>query len=226
MYLRAISCATAIGALLALPGMALAQATSPYPAPAPYSVYDTSSAWGLSNAGVPSGPYLKLGGGHSWDTGSRFGDSWTYGGGIGYRFLPWFRSDATFDYRPDFRDADRGGARFKNWSAMLNGYIDFNVPPIRPFIPFIGAGAGIAQNKVNGTIINVTGTSVPGSAKDQFAWQAMAGGSWYFTPSVALEVSYRYFHGGSAENIVATGFPTHTGDFDTHEVVGYLRFGF
>jgi opacity protein-like surface antigen len=68
--------------------------------------------------------------------------------------------------------------------------------------------------------------SVTGSTKDQFAWQAMAGASWYFTPTIALEVGYRYFHGGSAENAALTGFPTHSGDFDTHEVVGYLRFGF
>jgi opacity protein-like surface antigen len=192
-------------------------------------VYDSSPNWGLSNAGVPPGPYLKLGGGGSWTANSKFDDSFVAGGGVGYRFAPWFRSDVTFDYRPDFRDKALGNAEFRNWSAMLNGYIDFNVPPIRPLIPFIGAGAGIAQNKINGTIVNVAGTtvaSVTGSTKDQFAWQAMAGASWYFTPTVALEVGYRYFHGGSAENAALTGFPTHSGDFDTHEVVGYLRFGF
>lgn len=194
-----------------------------------YPVYDSSNAWGLSSAGVPSGPYLKLGAGHSWGADSRFDDSWLYGAGVGYRFLPWFRSDVTFDYRPDFHDKAFGGASFKNWSAMLNGYVDFNVPIIRPLIPYIGAGAGVAQNKVNGTTVTVSGTttaSLTGSTKDQFAWQAMAGASWYFTPTLALDVSYRYFHGGLAESGTATGFPTHHGDFDTHEVVGYLRFGF
>jgi opacity protein-like surface antigen len=225
MTLRAISLGmavgSAIGAALALPGAALAQTPTP--------VYDSSGAWGLSNAGVPPGPYLKLGGGHSWGASSRFDDSWLYGGGVGYRFAPWFRSDVTFDYRPDFHDSDYGNARFHNWSAMLNGYVDFNVPPIRPLIPYIGAGAGIAQNKLNGTTVTVGGTqvaSITGSTKDQFAWQAMAGASWYFTPTLALDVGYRYFHGGSAESGVATGFPTHSGDFDTHEIVGYLRFGF
>lgn len=192
-------------------------------------VYDTSSSYGLSNAGVPPGPYLKLGGGYSMGATSRFNNSYVAGAGLGYRFFPFFRSDITFDYRDHFRDKDFGNARFRNWSAMANGYVDFNLPFIRPLIPYIGAGAGIAQNKVNGTTVTVTGgtvNSITGSTKDQFAWQAMAGGSFYFSPTLALDVGYRYFHGGKAEGGVVTGFPTHTGDFDTHEIVGALRFGF
>lgn len=203
--------------------LARAQTSSPYP------VYDYSSAWGLSNAGVPPGPYVKVEGGHSWASGSRFDDDWVYGAGLGYRFLPWFRSDVTFDYRPGFHDADTGGARFRNWSAMLNGYVDLNVPIIRPLIPYVGAGAGIAQNKVNGTVVTVGGTTVAsatGSTKNQFAWQAMAGAAFYFTPTLALDFSYRYFHGGAAENGTAVGFPTRHGDFNTHELVAAVRVGF
>lgn len=223
----AILGSTLSAAILTTPALAQAQTTAPpY---SPYPAYDASTAWGLSNAGVPAGPYVKLGGGGSWSASSNFDDSYVVGGGIGYRFAPWFRSDVTFDYRPDIRDKALGNAKFQNWAAMLNGYIDFNVPPIRPLIPYIGAGAGIAQNKINGTIVTVGGTtvaSVTGSTKDQFAWQVMAGASWYFTPTIALDVSYRYFHGGSAEDATLTGFPTHSGDFDRHEVIGYLRFGF
>jgi opacity protein-like surface antigen len=214
--------ALALGSALAFMMISAAQAQSSPP-------YDTNPGWGLWNAGVAPGPYLKLGGGRSLGATSRFDDGWVYGGGLGYRFLPFFRSDVTFDYRSGFHDKAFGDARFRNWSAMLNGYVDFNVPIIRPLVPYIGAGAGIAQNKVNGTVVTVGGTevaSITGSTKDQFAWQAMAGGSWYFTPTYALDVSYRYFHGGKAESGTATGFPTHTGDFDTHEIVGYLRFGF
>jgi opacity protein-like surface antigen len=192
-------------------------------------VYDNSSSYGLSNAGVPPGPYLKLGGGYSMGATSRFDNSYVAGAGLGYRFFPFFRSDITFDYRGDFHDKDFGNARFRNWSAMANGYVDFNLPFIRPLIPYIGAGAGIAQNKVNGTTVAVTGgtvNSITGSTKDQFAWQAMAGGSFYFSPTLALDVGYRYFHGGKAEGGTVTGFPTHTGDFDTHEIIGALRFGF
>ena len=195
----------------------------------PSPPYDTSNSYGLSNAGVPAGPYLKLGGGYSMGAGSRFDNSYVAGAGLGYRFFPFFRSDITFDYRGDFHDKDFGNAHFRNWSAMANGYFDFNLPFIRPLIPYIGAGVGIAQNKVNGTTVTVTGgqvNSITGSSKDQFAWQAMAGGSFYFSPTLALDVGYRYFHGGKAEGGAVTGFPSRTGDFDTHEIVGALRFGF
>ena len=149
----------------------------------PSPPYDTSNSYALSNAGVPAGPYLKLGGGYSMGAGSRFDNSYVAGAGLGYRFFPFFRSDITFDYRGDFHDKDFGNAHFRNWSAMANGYFDFNLPFIRPLIPYIGAGVGIAQNKVNGTTVTVTGgqvNSITGSSKDQFAWQAMAGGSFYF----------------------------------------------
>jgi len=191
-------------------------------------VYDTSSSYGLSNAGVPAGPYLKLGGGYSMGATSRFDNGYVAGAGLGFRFFPFFRSDITFDYRGAFKDKAFGDARFRNWSAMANGYFDFNLPFIRPLIPYIGAGVGIAQNKVGGTTVTVGGTgpaSITGSSKNQFAWQAMAGASYYFSPALALDVGYRYFHGGKAESGTATGFPS-TGDFDTHEIIGALRFGF
>ncbi len=98
-------------------------------------VYDTSPNYGLSNAGIPAGPYAKLGGGYSMSAGSNFNNSYVVGGGLGYRFFPFFRSDVTFDYRPDFNYKPFGNASFKNWSAMLNGYVDFNLPFMRPLIP-------------------------------------------------------------------------------------------
>lgn len=219
--IRAVVLALAVS--VAAVSAANAQSSPPYP------VYDTSSGYGLSNAGVPPGPYLKLGGGYSMGASSRFDNSYVAGAGLGYRFFPFFRSDITFDYRGDFHDKAFGDAHFRNWSAMLNGYVDFNIPFIRPLIPYVGAGAGIAQNKVNGTTVAVTGgtvNSITGSSKDQFAWQAMAGASFYFSPTLALDVGYRYFHGGKAEGGTVTGFPTSTGDFDTHEIIGSLRFGF
>src|SRR5579864_8021085 len=87
--------------LLALAAAETAQAQGTAPPSSPY-VYDTSNVWGLSSAGVPPGPYFKAGIGKSWTANSKFDDSYVAGGGLGYRFAPWFRSDVTFDYRPDF----------------------------------------------------------------------------------------------------------------------------
>lgn len=208
-------------------GLLLAATTAAIAQPAP-QVSDQSDSFGLSKAGVYSGPYIKGGGGYSYSATSRFGDSPVFGGGVGWRFTPYFRMDATFDYRSDGKDNIAGGARFTNWAAMLNGYLDFNLPVIRPLIPYIGAGAGIDQNKVDGSTVTVSGTTVSnltGSSKNQFAWQAMAGVSYYFNPNLALDVGYRYFYGGRAESGSTSGFPVR-GDYSAHEVVGALRWGF
>ena len=212
-----------VAAALSLAAMAAASAQT-QPAP----VYDQSNSFGLSSAGVAPGPYIKGEGGYSASDSSRFGDSPVFGGGVGWRFSPWFRSDATFDYRSDGKDNVAGGARFTNWSAMLNAYIDLNLPFLRPLIPYVGAGAGIDQNKVGGSTVNAPGGTVAhltGSNKNQFAWQAMAGVSWYLTPRLAVDVAYRYFYGGRAESGVATGLPVR-GDYGAHEIIGGLRFGF
>ena len=190
--------------------------------------YDPNESFGLSHAGVAPGPYLKLGGGYSYGATNKFGDSPVFGGGIGFRFAPFFRMDATLDYRSDGTDKIAGGARFRNWAAMLNAYLDFNVPFIRPIVPYIGAGAGIDQNKVGSSTVTVGGTtpaSLTGSSKNQFAWQAMAGVSWYLASNLALDVSYRYFYGGRAESGSSAGFPVR-GDFTAHEIMGALRWGF
>jgi opacity protein-like surface antigen len=208
-------------------GLLLATAATAFAQSGPV-VIDPSDSFGLSNAGVSPGPYIKGGGGYSFSATSRFGDSPVFGGGVGWRFAPFFRMDATFDYRSDGKDNAAGGARFTNWAAMLNGYLDFNLPVIRPLVPYIGAGAGIDQNKVSGSTVTVSGTTVSnltGSSKNQFAWQAMAGVSYYFTRNLALDVGYRYFYGGRAESGATSGFPVR-GDYSAHEVVGALRWGF
>lgn len=212
--------------LAALVTLAAAGAASAQTAPAP--VYDPNNSFGLSNAGVLPGPYIKGGGGYSYSASSRFGNSPVFGGGVGFRFAPWFRTDATFDYRSDGKDLSAGGARFTNWSALLNGYIDLNLPFLRPLIPYVGAGAGFDQNKVAGSTVTVSGTTVShltGSNKNQFAWQAMAGVSWYLAPNLALDAGYRFFYGGRAESGAASGLPV-KGDYSAHEIVGALRIGF
>ncbi len=209
-------------------GLMLAGTAAAFAQGAPTPVYDQSNNFGLSNAGVYSGPYVRAGGGYSYSASSRFGDSPVYGGGVGWRFTPFFRMDATFDYRSDGKDKAAGNARLTNWAAMLNGYIDVNLPIIRPLIPYVGAGVGIDQNKVNGSIVTVSGTSTSsftGSSKNQFAFQAMAGVSYYLTTNLALDVGYRYFYGGRAELGSSSGLPV-KGDYSAHEIIGSLRWGF
>src|SRR5260221_3307065 len=118
--------------------VAAVSAANAQPSPS-YPVYDTSSSYGLSSAGIPPGPYLKLEGGYSMGATSRFDNSYVAGAGLGYRFFPFFRSDITFDYRGDFKDKDFGGARVRDWSAEANGYFGFDLAFIRPLMTHIFA---------------------------------------------------------------------------------------
>jgi opacity protein-like surface antigen len=226
-----------IGALLAggLSAPALAQQALP---PPPQPVYV------LPPAAVLSGPYARVNGGYSWATKSQFDNSPTVGGALGFRFLPQFRAELEFTYRPDYtQKADfgfgSGRGDFKNYSAMLNAFFDFNLPYVNPFIPYIGGGIGGARNEVRGTTVRVSGTDIAnftGSSKNQFAWQLMAGASYYFSPTLALDVGYKYFVGGRAESgtssrvtnvgtVASFGQPL-SGDFRTNEVTASLRIGF
>jgi opacity protein-like surface antigen len=195
---------------------------------------DSQHGWyhDTNYAGVGLGPYVKLGYLHGWGAERRFGQADGFEGGVGMRFSPMFRVDLTYDDRRWGDKLDTGGIKsnFKDWSAMANAYADFNFPIIRPFIPYIGGGIGVAENSVAGQDVSVGGTTVgrlTGSSKAQFAWQAIAGLSYYFTPYTALDVSYHYFDGGRvASSSTAPDFPGGSANFHDHEVVAALRIGF
>ena len=175
---------------------------------------------------VRPGPYLRFDTGHSWASNKNVDDSWIVGGGAGWRFSPNLRGDITFDYRPDFDQNTAFGigpgtrSGLHNWTLMANGYYDFTLDAIQPLVPYVGAGFGIARNSVNGFNVAVPGTGVAhltGRDTNQFAWQLSAGVSYNFSPTLALDVGYRYLHAGE------TGF---SGRLHTNELSTSLRFGF
>jgi opacity protein-like surface antigen len=179
-----------------------------------------------SNFAVRPGPYLRFDTGHSWATNKGVDDSWIVGGGAGWRFSPNLRGDITFDYRPDFNQDTAFGigpgshSGLHNWTLMANGYYDFTLDAIQPLVPYVGGGIGIARNSVDGFSVAVPGTGVAnltGRDTNQFAWQLSAGVSYNFSPTLALDVGYRYLHAGE------TGF---SGRLHANELSTSLRFGF
>lgn len=74
-------------------------------------------------------------------------------------------------------------------SGMVNGYYDFtNVH--KNITPYIGAGVGIAQVKMNDLRNN--GAIIDGDSTN-FAWQVMAGADFPVAPNTSLYVDGRYF---------------------------------
>jgi opacity protein-like surface antigen len=96
-----------------------------------------------------------------------FDTFFTAGGGVGYRWNPYFRTDLTIDYHSS-GDADIKGSRVfqvtegpDSWSRvtvndrtslnsavfLFNGYVDFT--PWRGITPYVGAGVGFAINSID-----------------------------------------------------------------------------
>lgn len=223
---RYLSAVSAVGLLAGLSTGAGAQTMTPPPSSPPpgQTTAPVVSNQPLSYLFTP-GPYARLNTGYSFGD-SGIGSSWLIGGGLGWRFTPNIRADLTVDYRPDFRQNTNFGigpgpkTGLDNLTVMANGYYDFHLPMVQPLVPYIGAGIGIARNEVDGVTVQTSGTAIAhltGSQKNQFAWNAMAGVAYYFSPSLALDVGYRYLDAGES----GYGVPLHT-----NEVLGSLRFGF
>lgn len=208
-------------------GLAFGVCSTAHAQSAPASTASSETSW-FGTYAVPApapGPYVRLNSGYSFGN-SGAGNSWLIGGGLGWRFSPNWRADLTLDYRPDYRQDTNFGigpgpkTGLDDLTAMANGYYDFTLPMLNPLVPYIGGGIGVARNSYDGVTVQTgptTTSHLTGSEKDQFAWQAMAGVSYYFSPSLALDVGYRYLDAGNS------GFGT---KLQANEVTAGLRFGF
>ena len=140
------------------------------------------------------------------------------GGGVGYQWNNWLRFDATVEYRgkASFHALDQffnpffGGGRFNTnqytaskseWVALVNGYLDLGTWWC--VTPFIGAGAGVAYNKIEHfrdvNVIAAGGGWADTGTQTNFAWALHAGAAYKVTPTFAVELSYRYLNLGKAQ---------------------------
>ncbi len=183
---------------------------------------------------IPNGVYLRgdVGGAFGVDTkfkdtnpssGTSFlgtttqnsnpGNSVMFGGGIGYRFTPMFRSDFTLDYIPSFKVTGHNSttslvtnsADLNSLVGMLNGYLDLNgfAPNLfGPFQPYINAGIGFARNDLDKTTIGLTGIgslTLSGTTRTELAWGAGAGVAYPITPNLSLDLAYKYLDLGEMQ---------------------------
>lgn len=153
---------------------------------------------------------------------SDVGGSGLLGAGVGWRINQNLRVDGTATYAGWYQldKTDGAGTNFKadikSWVLLANGYYDF---PVGWGIPYVGAGIGWAQNKVD----NVSGTNsgltfnAPGGTHSGFAWALMAGVSMPINPALIADVGVRYVDAGKVEtdagNITSGGVtgPTYSG---------------
>jgi opacity protein-like surface antigen len=152
------------------------------------------------------------------------GDPFLLGLGVGYQFNAWLRADVTGEYRNSInyhasstyqwgtpanspcdptsgvRCGDEYTGQVKTGLFLANGYVD--IGNWGGFTPYVGGGLGLVAYQVSGLKDN---SLYPGGAfgfannynGTNFAWALMAGVAYRFSPSLLLDVGYRYVHMGT-----------------------------
>jgi opacity protein-like surface antigen len=147
------------------------------------------------------------------------------GVGVGYQYNNWLRFDITGEYRGEtgfhgfdtWTDAN-GDPRFNNytakkseWLGMANVYFDLGT--WRGVTPFVGGGVGMARVTMHSFRDAGIAYGTPGdpasafptmayagsASRWNFAWAVHAGLAYKVTPSLTLELAYRYLDMGDGE---------------------------
>jgi outer membrane protein OmpA-like peptidoglycan-associated protein len=178
------------------------------------------------------------------------GNSVLFGGGVGYRFNPMFRTDFTLDYIPSLKvngttvgpgAGTTAAADLNSLVGMANGYLDldgFLPNTFGPFQPYVDFGLGFARNDL-GSISGKFAGGGPsftqtGATTTNFAWGAGAGVAFPLTQNLSLDVAYKYLDLGQLRTgtAVTVGGATvgvtgdKSDDLTAHTVTLGLRFTF
>ena len=143
-----------------------------------------------------------------------FDSAGIFGLGVGYTFNNWFRGDVTGEWRgkSNLHGTDIvswNGAPFgtniysgskSEWLVLANAYVDLGT--WWNITPFVGAGVGMSRNTISGfTDFGPQQASVAfgdTASKWNFAWAVHAGLAYQVTPSMTIELAYRYVNLGNA----------------------------
>ena len=172
----------------------------------------TFGAWDESSLAAPAN------GAAGWSSRSMSGSAFLRGG-VGYQFNSYLRGDVTVEYRTtgslhgvnyiynggtNQTFADNVSGHWSSVAAMANGYVDMG--EFWGLSPFIGAGVGVAHNRLTGvqdTAVGITNLGGFGSyadgGKTNFAWALHAGVGYQVNRNLKLELGYRYMNLGDAK---------------------------
>jgi opacity protein-like surface antigen len=104
---------------------------------------------------------------------------------------------------------------------MVNAFYDFKTGT--PFIPYIGAGIGMAQVSVND--LSILGVTVLDDDDAVFAYQLIAGVGYAVSNAVTLDLQYKYLATADPEFTDVVGDKIET-EYSSHNVMVGLRFNF
>jgi len=187
---------TTAAAALAMAGAAAAQTAGSPPAPASTAAAPTSGQYIAVSGGLIGKTDYDYGFANGWSVdgdvksgaqgavawGSSIGANWRGEIALGYRSQ---KVDSALTSNVGVFTATDG--KVKALSLDLNGYYDF--PVSGPVKPYLGAGFGVAQVKIDDGLLDDKG--------DALTLQAMAGASVAVSPRISLFAEGRYQYTGS-----------------------------
>jgi opacity protein-like surface antigen len=117
-------------------------------------------------------------------------------------------------------------------TLMFNGYYDLG--SYRGFVPYVGAGVGLAYNQTGGVSFTANPALpnvIEGADRWALAWSLMAGVGYQISDRMVLDVGYRYLDMGKAEsgtidNIGAINPRVRIDDLAAHEFKIGIRYSF
>lgn len=105
-------------------------------------------------------------------------------------------------------------------TLMVNAYYDYKLTD--KFVPYVGAGIGLAHIKSTGSAfmpISIWNTSYADTFKDtedNFAWNLSIGAGYKVNANITADLGYRYTNYGDIKNTSATGSSKY--NLDSHEL--------
>ena len=117
-----------------------------------------------------------------------------------FEFLVEYHPSLDFSGRTNFLPQELQqsvSAELSAISSMFTGYLDFPQTKLvgnKKIVPFIGAGFGIARNKIDTTTMNfpVTTTVVPGGTQMSITWMASLGLTFELSTKAKIDLGLRY----------------------------------
>jgi opacity protein-like surface antigen len=189
-----------LSAAAALSSLAVVGAAHAQPAAPDAQWYVRGDAGYSFQSDVNSTPKVKGDGG------------WTIDAAVGRAFGPNVRGEGEVLYSEDDQKSNDG--KIKVVAGLLNGYYDFDTGTA--FRPFVGAGFGIAQVKLDGGPIHDDDTG--------FAYQLQTGVSYPINPQLSAQVAYRYL--GVNDVKLGEGLMHLNGDYHNQAVTAGLTYRF
>jgi len=195
----------------------------------------------LAQNAPAKGPFIGLSGGFNFSDDSDVGGpgiatsaetdtGWLALGTLGYRYGNGVRTELEGGWRDNDVDSVFGPTSGTGdiTAKSLMGNLLYDIPTGSRLVPYVGGGLGFAQIEYDGVGPLTAALAPPVTINDEdnvFAYQGIAGVSYWINEAVELSTEYRYMATQDPELNTSTGVGV-DGEYQSHAVLFGLRWNF